>query len=200
MLSPFTPQTITLTQESIDFARWEGTELFEHSRNLRPDDTVETKIRNSLVGAFGQQVMVEEVGARRVSKEECPNFAYDVVCNHYFLGEWAGYYDPSITSKVARVEVKTLGLESGRKWISFNRKNIAHALKCARLRQFDYMTFFGIADLNLEEHTATVDFLGIIPVRAVANDRLWKTSKFKPDMIYINHHDVNDGEYGSIFL
>lgn len=199
LMNPFLVQRVTLSRENINFAIWEGTELFNNSRRLKPQDTVDTKIRNCLFGAFGQQVMMNELGARRVTKKECPDFSYDVLVDHDEFAEWAGYHTPEVKTRDARVEIKDLGVER-RTCISFYDDNIAHAKKSAALRKFDYMTCFSVGNCDFREYTADVCLIAVLPARTVANDRLWRDSKYQKDQKYLNTDEINAGEYGVVFL
>ena len=202
MKNPFPTQRVQLSRETIDFAIWEGTELYNNRVRVRPSDTLETKITNSLLGAFGQQVMVNELGARRVTKEECPDFAYDVVVNHDELLEWTGYRNrkQDVQTRDARIEIKDLGMAT-RKFISFYDGNVNHARKCAKNERYDYMVCFGVNNFSRREYTADVNLIGILTAATVSTEsRLWRDSNFKADMKYLVASEVNTANAGLVFL
>lgn len=190
---------VKLTQQSIDFAIQEGTEIFKNSRSLTRFDTLRTKINNSLIGAFGQQVLIENTGGRRVSKEECPSFAYDVVCTNEAIHKCCGWSQPFPNSQEVRVEVKVRPVEN-RKWISFNDQMFRHVTRYSKSGDLDYVVFYGISNINLNAHEADIDFLGIISAKVLTIEGLRSPSHYEKGSSFLNKYGIHDRNLGRIVL
>jgi hypothetical protein len=195
--------TVKLDQESLDFARAEGEELAK-AKKLREFDPVKIlkeKVANSTFGSYAQQLLVEEGGARRVTRTEVPNFAYDVVVDHDRLAEFFGWR-PSWDWRredVARVEIKSSHME-GRKNVSFHDKFFSHALECARWKRFDYLAAFGVNVINENEKIAEVFVLGIMTPHAFMSEETFPVSKFNPGQRYLRASAVHAKDLGRILI
>lgn len=189
---------IKLSQESIDFAVDEGTQIFKNSRSLTFRDTLEKKISNSLVGAFGQQAFIEGTGGRRVTLEECPSFAYDVQASNAAIRAYCGWSLP-LKTDLARVEVKVRPVE-GRSWISFNDQMFRHVTKCASAEMLDYVVFYGIQNADLKSYEADIGLLGIISAKVLTMPDLRRPSMYTKGDSFLNKNRINDRNLGHIFL
>lgn len=189
---------VKLTPESISFAIAEGTEIFKNSRSINYRDTQQTKINNSLVGAFGQQVFIEGTGGRRVTVEECPSFAYDVKASNKAIHAYCGWTLP-LQSDVARVEVKVRPVE-GRSWISFNDQMFKHVTKCASAEMLDYVVFYGIQNIDLKNYEADVGLLGIISAKVLTLPDMRRPSLYTKGDSFLNKNRINERNLGHIFL
>jgi hypothetical protein len=190
---------VKLTPESIAFAIAEGTELFKNSRSLNYRDTVQTKINNSLVGTFGQQLFIEGTSGHRVTREECPGFAYDVTCTNHAVRSYCSWADEKLDSQSARVEVKVRPIE-GRSWISFNDQMFRHVTRCAKQRMLDYVAFYGIQNIDLEAYEADVGFLGIIKAEVLNDEDLRRPSIYTKGDSFLNKNRIHSRNLGKIFL
>jgi hypothetical protein len=190
---------VKLTQESIDFAVAEGTEIFKNSRSLNYRDTLQTKINNCLVGTFGQQVFIEATKGHRVTKEECPGFAYDVLTTNGSLRSYCGWSDDRADSSPARVEVKVRPVE-GRKWITFNDQMFKHVTKCAGSGMLDYVAFYGIQNIDLENYVADVGLLGIVSSKVLTMPDLRRPSMYTKGDSFLNKNRIQQRNLGVIFL
>lgn len=191
---------IKLSQESIDFAVAEGTEIFKNSRSLNYRDTVETKVNNSLIGAFGQQLFIEGVNGHRVTRDECPEFAYDVLTTNESLRVYCGWSDSREASAAARVEVKVRPLSEGLKWISFNDQMFRHVTRCAGSEMLDYVAFYGIQNIDLKAYEADVDLLGVISAKVLNQPDLRRASLYTKGDSFLNKTRINERNLGCIFL
>ena len=204
---------IRLSRESFDFAVTEGTEIFKNSRSLNFQDTVQTKINNCLVGAFGQQVFIEATKGHRVTKEECPQFAYDVLTTNGSLRNYCGWSDDRDASSPARVEVKVMSME-GRKWISFNDRMFKHVTRCAGSGMLDYVVFYGIQNINLDIQwntssetiipesncVADIGLLGVISAKVLTMPDLRRPSVYTKGESFLNKNQIHQKNLGVIFL
>lgn len=195
--------TVKLNQESLEFARLEGEEIAKAKklRHLDPEVVKEQKIANSTFGCYAQQLLIEQVGARRVTRREVPNFSHDVVVDHQKLLEFFGW-EPSwewAMIKTARLEIKSVHME-GRRWISFHDEYFAHALHCARHKWFDYLAAFGVNVINEEEKIAEVLVLGILTPHAFTNRETYLPSKHQVGQHYLKTQEVHRLNLGKIFI
>lgn len=189
---------VKLTQESIDFATFEGTEIFKNSKSLNYRDTLQTKINNSLVGAFGQQAFIEGTGGRRVTAEECPSFAYDVLAANEAIQKYCGW---SLLPKAftAKVEVKVRPVEN-RKWISVNDQMFKHVTRCAESGMLHYVVFYGVQNVDLKTFEADVGLLGIISAKVLTLPDLRRPSLYTKGDSFLNKNRINERNLGRIFL
>jgi hypothetical protein len=190
---------IKLTQESVDFAIAEGTEIFNNSRSLSYRDTLQTKIANSLIGTFGQQAFIEGTKGHRVTRDECPGFAYDVLTCDKSLRVYCGWSETNSTSKPARVEIKVRPVE-GRKWITFNDQMFKHVTKCATSEMLDYVAFYGIQNIDLEAYEADVGLLGVVSAKVLTIPDLRRPSMYTKGDSFLNKSRIHERNLGVIFL
>lgn len=206
-------EQIRLSQESIDWAIEEGTEIFKNSASLRRDDTLMIKIRNSIFGAFGQQALIDHTGGRRVTKEEVPGFWYDV------LVPWEKFYAyTGMATRVAadgtmldvRVEVKTIRMvnRSG-KWVSLYENFLHHAIKSARADQLDYIMVYGVHGEINTDHSAEIELLGVVSAKAFSRANIdfyfprstfWDDANPRTQMRYFNKRHLHEDRLGKIFI
>jgi hypothetical protein len=192
---------IKLTQESVDFAIAEGTEIFNNSRSLQPGDTLQKKINNSMVGVFGQQAFLHGTGGRRVTKEECPHFGYDALCKNLDVRRYCGWSDCRSPGEDARCEIKVRPIEN-RKWISFNDQMFKHATRSAKTGLLDYVVFYGIQNIDFNSYEADVAFTGIIGPKVLADSRMIyrRPSQYIRGDSFLNKNKIHDDGLGLIFL
>lgn len=195
--------TVKLSESSLIFAQTEGEEIAKAKKlsHLDPKETREKKIANSTFGTYAQQLLIEQIGARRVTKEECPGYHYDVVTDHQKLLEFFGW-EPSWewrSKPESSVEIKSLHTE-GRGWISFYDENVAHALKCARYGWFDYLTAFGVNVINEKDKIAEVSLLGIVAPAALTNPETYVRSGHNFGQHYLQTSKVHQLGLGKIFI
>lgn len=187
-----------LSLESISFATAEGMEIFSNSRSLNYRDTLQTKINNCLVGAFGQQAFIEGTGGRRVTTEECPSFAYDVLASNEAIQKYCGWTLP-LKDDTARVEVKVRPVEN-RKWITFNDQMFKHVTRCAKSEMLDYVVFYGAQNIDLRTFEADVGLLGIISAKVLTLPDLRRPSMYTKGDSFLNKNRINERNLGCIFL
>ena len=193
---------IKLSQESIDFAVHEGEEIFQNSCSLARGDTILTKIDNCLVGTFGQQVFMQATNGHRVTREECPRFAYDVLTNNESVRVYCGWSDSREASAPARVEVKVRRVRSGeaRKWISFSNQKFKHVTRCAESNMLDYVVFYAAQNVNLDSYEADVTFLGIISATVLNQPDLRRPSMYAEGDSFLNTDRIHRRNLGRILL
>ena len=191
---------IKLTQESIDFAVHEGEEIFRNSRSLARGDTILTKIDNCLIGAFGQQVFMQATNGHRVTREECPEFAYDVLTTNESVRVYCGWSDPREASAPARVEVKIRPAAGPWKWISFNDQKFKHATRCAESGMLDYVVFYGIQNVDLDLYEADISLLGIISATVLNQPDLRRRSMYTEGDSFLNKGRIHERNLGRIIL
>lgn len=192
---------VKLTQQSIDFSLKEGEEIFKNSRSLKPSDTLEIKVRNCLYGCFGQQQFIESTAGRRATKEECPDFSFDVLCANPRIHEYVGWSFKVPSEINARVEVKTIVTNFQRRgWISFNDSNFNWATECAANGNSDYLAFYGIHSIDLEKYEADVALLGVTASRVLVDSNCRQPSKYAVGDSFLNTHRIHDRNLGRIFL
>ena len=195
--------TVKLNEATLKFARDEGKDLAgaKKLREFDPKQMLKEKVKNSTFGSYAQQLLVEEAGARRVTRDEVPNFAYDVVVDHDRLAEFFGW-KPSWDGRreeLARVEIKSVHME-GRKNVSFHDKFFAHALECARWKRFDYLAAFGVNVIDEEKKIAEVLILGILTPHAFVSSETFPVSRFNPEQHYLRTSAVHSKDLGRIFI
>lgn len=187
------PEIVQLRPETIEWATWEGSEI-----RLKPGDTREGKIANSIFGSYGQQLLIDKTGGRRVTKAEVPDFAYDIKVDHDRLTNYLGWgYDIGVP--IANVEIKDLRAEN-RSWVSFHDGFIGHAIKCARRRRFHYLVAYYVNVLDEKKYIAEVQLCAAVSPIALLRDRYFHPSKpsFKP-MHYFRPRDIHEDNVGRIF-
>jgi hypothetical protein len=195
---------VKLTPESISFAIAEGTEIFKNSRSINYRDTQQTKINNSLRGAFGQQAFIEATSGHRVTVEECPSFAYDVKASNEAIHAYCGWTLP-LEMAAARVEVKTTRIGHLTKWISFNDQMFKHVTRCATAGMLDYVIFYGVQNEDLKNYEADVSLLGIISAKVLTQEFTGTDKERRPSLqnkgdSFLNKNSINRQNLGRIFL
>jgi hypothetical protein len=192
---------IKLTQESIDFAVNEGKEIFATSRRLKASDREQTKIDNCLRGAFGQQAFIDMTGGRRVTKQECPGFNYDVVCKNSAVKDLCGWKDDRPSGALARNEIKVNSCEN-RDWIVLNNEMFEHATMSAERRLLDYVVFYLISNVDLKKYEADIALLGVVAPKVLADKTktFRRPSKFDKAESFLNKNQIHWNNLGIIFL
>lgn len=192
---------IKLNDQSIAFAIEEGKEIFRNSRSLNYHDTEQTKINNCLIGAFGQQVFIEGTNGRRVTKEECPDFTYDVECVNLAVKAYSGWKDRRAEDAISRCEIKVRPMEN-RKWVSFNDQMMRHATRSAKAGLLDYIVFYGIRNIELSQYEADVVLAAIVLPEVICDDLgvFRRPSLYTKGESFLNKGRIHERNAGKIFL
>lgn len=197
---------VKLSPETLMEAAEEGREIARAKKlsHLDPKTIEAEKIANSTFGSYAQQLLINEIGARRLTKEEgkLKGFPYDVEGDRQKLLEFCGWgdsFEPEKMDRIARTEIKSVHMD-GRKWISFHDEYFAHALTCARMKRFDYLTTFGVRVIDEKEKVAEVSLLGILTPAAFTNPRTYCPSGYQRGQHYLRKNDVHAMGVGRIFI
>ena len=201
-------ERVQLTPETIAWAEAEGTEIFSRSRSLREGDTNAIKVRNSTLGAFGQQVFIDRTNGHRVTKAEVPGFWYDVTCSDEMFKAYTGF---SLgLDHPARVEIKCIRMvnRSG-KWVSLYENFLKHAIESAKRRRFDYLVVYGVSDQDEAGHSADVELLAVVSaevfddgpiVYCFPRSTYWNDTDPRTQMRYFNRGNIHADNLGKIFV